>query len=103
MSRLGGQYLMPIGVHASDNIRPSSLLNIDLAFAQIVSRDEEGGLSTICREYVKEMRRVVVWTVVEGQGYCARVLTVVESSGIVRDVTDEWSRHIERRLAQGFH
>jgi hypothetical protein len=41
---------MPISMHAPDDSWPSSLLDIDLTFAQVVSRDEEGGFGTSCRE-----------------------------------------------------
>lgn len=44
--------LMPIGMHAADDGWPSILLDIDLAFAQIVSCDEEGGFGAVRREYV---------------------------------------------------
>jgi hypothetical protein len=50
MTKLDEQYLMPISMHAPDDSWPSSLLDIDLTFAQIVSRDEEGGFGTSCRE-----------------------------------------------------
>jgi hypothetical protein len=55
MTKLDEQYLMPFGMHAPDDIWPSSLLDIDLTFAQIVSRDEEGSFGTICPEHVEEM------------------------------------------------
>lgn len=38
---------MSIGVHAPDDIWPSRLLDIDLAFAQVVPRDEEGDFGTV--------------------------------------------------------
>jgi hypothetical protein len=46
---------MSIGLHTPDDIQSSSHLNIDLKFAQIVRRDEQGSLGTACPEYVKEM------------------------------------------------
>lgn len=46
---------MPIGMHPPDDIWPSSFLDIDLTFAQIVSRNEEGGFGTICGKYIKKM------------------------------------------------
>ena len=54
-TKIDEQYLVSISMHAPDDIWPSSLLNIDLTFAQIVSRDEEGGFGTICCECVKDM------------------------------------------------
>lgn len=38
---------MPLSMHAANDIWPSRLLDIDLTFAQIVSRDEEGSFGTI--------------------------------------------------------
>lgn len=96
-------YLMSISMHTADNIRPAGLLDIDLTFAQIVSCNEEGGFSTVRREHVKQMRRVVVRTIIECQGYNASVLTMVDSCAIVRDIANQWSRHVERRFTQRFN
>jgi hypothetical protein len=88
MTKHEEQYLMAIGMHAPEEGRPAGLLNIDLAFAQIISRDEKGGFGTIRRKYVKEMRRIVIWTIVKGQGYCATLPTMRNSLSFVRDIAD---------------
>jgi hypothetical protein len=87
-------------MHAPDKSWPAGLLDIDLAFAQIVSRDEEGGFGTIRRENIQEMRREVEWTVVECQCYCALLFTMRNSISFVSDIADQWPGHVERRLAQ---
>ena len=61
------QYLMSFTVHATDHIRPASFLNIDLTFAQIVAGDEECGFGAVGRQYIQQVRRIVVGTVIESQ------------------------------------
>lgn len=95
------QYLMPLTMHATDHVRPASLLNVDLAFAQIIASDEKGGLGTIRCEYVKQVRCIVVRTVIESQSHRARVFAELDSLGVVCDVADSRTRNVERRLSQG--
>lgn len=96
-------YLVSISMHSPYNIRPASLFDIDLTLAQIVSCDEEGGFGTVCREYIKKMRCVIIWTVIERQSHCTSVLTLVDSRTIIRDIANEWTGYVERRFAQRSH
>lgn len=89
--RFEWQYLVSIGMHATENRRPSILLYVDLALPDIVARNEEGGLGFVCCKYIEDVVREVVRTVVEGQSHFAFDRTVIDSIPTVCDVADKWS------------
>lgn len=59
------------GVHPAEDGGIARGLVVDLALAEVVARDEEGGLDAVGVEDVEDVVGQGVGAVVEGQGYCS--------------------------------
>lgn len=63
--------LVARGVHPAQDGRVARGLVVDLALAEVVARDEEGGLDVVGVEHVEDVVGQRVGAVVKGQGECA--------------------------------
>lgn len=59
------------GVHPAQDGRVAGGFVVDLALAEVVARDEEGGLDVVCVEHVEDVVGERVGAVVKGEGECS--------------------------------
>jgi hypothetical protein len=93
--------LMTLTVHSPNDLWPSCLLYINLAFPKVVAGDEEGGFSVIACKNIEQMACKVERTVIEGQRNITMIDAVPYAFAIVGDVANQWPRDIDSGSPEG--
>ena len=83
-----GRDLVVLGVHALDDT-DELRSGVNLTLVDVVTGNEEGSLSVVCLEDIKNVSSVfLLWAIVVGQGNCAGSNAVVDTSATVRNRAD---------------
>lgn len=84
--------LMALIVHALDEGRISSLRVVDLAFAAIVTDEEERSFDPFLFQDIEQSRRVDIRAIVECEGNLSRDTAVLDTDSVF-SAAYFWSRH----------
>ena len=85
--------LVTLSNHSLDDSRPARR-RVDSTLANVNSGDKKGGFEAIFSKLIKDLVGVDVWSVIVGDSHSTRVLTSVDASPSVLNITLLWARVI---------
>lgn len=80
---------MPFSGHTLDDGRPCSI-SVNCALSKVVAGDKECCFSTVDLEFVKKIRGIDVWTIIESQSNVSCNSAVIDTSTPIRDSANLW-------------